>query len=145
MLKVFQGEGQAIRTVVRSSTIMKLDYHLALCYPYDMKEATMEMDRLLKTMLECASGFSIPRLDEGRGVKCCPQTTVTRLQGRSYQDWILRMPVRLGGMGLRSMVEVSLAAYVGGVEQSLPHFVGESGVCRQLTTVVGLMNDAGHR
>ena len=39
VLKVLQGEGQAIWTVARSSTLMKLDYHLALCYPTDMVEA----------------------------------------------------------------------------------------------------------
>ena len=33
VLTVLQGEGQAIWSVIRSSTIMKLDYHLALCYP----------------------------------------------------------------------------------------------------------------
>ena len=115
ILEVLQDEGQAIWTVARSSTIMKLDYHLALCYPTDMVEAAKEMDRLLKTLLECASGLSIPNGDEGRGVECCPQTTVTRLHDKSYQDFMVRMPVRLGGMGLRSMVDVSLAAFIGGV------------------------------
>ena len=55
------------------------------------------------------------------------------------------MPVRLGGMGLRSMSDVSLAAFIGGVEQSLPHFVGEDGVCQQLTSVLGDMENTGHR
>ena len=145
ILEVLQDEGQAIWTVARSSTIMKLDYHLALCYPTDMVEAAKEMDRLLKRLLECASGLSIPNGDEGRGVECCPQTTVTRLHDKSYQDFMVRMPVRLGGMGLRSMVDVSLAAFIGGVEQSLPHFVGVDGVCQQLTPVLGEMRDAGHR
>ena len=50
VLEVLQGEGQAIWTVLRSSTIMKLDYHMALCYPTDMAEAAKEMDRLLFTL-----------------------------------------------------------------------------------------------
>ena len=124
---------------------MKLDYHLALCYPSDMLEAAKEMDRLLWTMLECSSGITIPRVDMGRGVECCPSTTVTRLQGRSYKDLMVRMPVRLGGMGLRSMADVSLAAFIGSVEQSLPHFVGDGGVCQQLTGILGEMNDSGNR
>ena len=33
--RVLQGEGQAIWTILRSSTLMKLDYHLSLCYPSD--------------------------------------------------------------------------------------------------------------
>ena len=64
---------------------------------------------------------------------------------KSYQDWFVRQPVRLGGMGMRSMVDVSLLAYVGSVEQALPHFVGEGGVCQQLAPTSGDMRDAGHR
>ena len=145
VLKVLQGEGQAIWTVARSSTLMKLDYHLALCYPTDMVEAAREMDRLLHTMLECSSTLSIPKVDEGRGVECCLQTPVTRHQGRSYQDHMIRLPVRLGGMGLRSMTDVSLAAFLGSVEQALPHFIGEGGVCQQLAPVLGEMRNAGNR
>ena len=115
-----QGEGQAIWTVLRSSTLMKLDYHLSLCYPSDMAEAAAEMDQLLYTMLEGATGLAIPRVEQGRGVECCPQVPVTRQQSRSYQDWIIRLPVRLGGMGMRSMVDASLAAFIGSVEQALP-------------------------
>jgi hypothetical protein len=83
VLEVLQGEGQAIWTVLRSSTIMKLDYHLALCYPSDMAEAASEMDNLLFNMLEGATDMDIPRLDMGRGFECCPQLPVTRQQGKS--------------------------------------------------------------
>ena len=67
VLKVLQGEGHAIWTVARSSTIMKLDYHLALCYPTDMAEAAREMDKLLYKMVDSSSDLSIPRVNEGRG------------------------------------------------------------------------------
>ena len=111
---------------------MKLDYHLALCYPSDIAEAAAEMDQLLYTMLESATGLAIPRVDQGRGIECCPQVPVNRQQGRSYQDWVVRLPVRLGGMGMRSMVDVSLAAFIGSVKQALPHLIGEGGICQQL-------------
>ena len=145
VITVLQGEGQAIWSVIRSSTIMKLDYHLALCYPSDMAEAAAEMDQLLHNMVEAASGLTIPRVEQGRGVECCLQVPVTRLQGRSYQDWVLRLPVRLGGMGVRSMAEVSLAAYIGSVEQALPHFLGVDGMCQQLATVLGDMSSPATR
>ena len=145
VLEVLQGEGQAIWTVIRSSTIMKLDYHLSLCYPSDMAEAASEMDQLLHNMLECATDLTIPRSDMGRGVECCPQPPVTRQQGKSYQDWMVGLPIRLGGMGMRSMVDVSLVAYIGSVEQALPHFVGTEGVCQQLTNILGGMRDSGSR
>ena len=43
----------------------------------------------------------------------------------------------MGGLGIRSNVETSLAAFVGGLEQALPHFVGEGGICKQLAMVLG--------
>ena len=58
VLTVLQGEGQAIWSVIRSSTIMKLDYHLALCYPSDMAEAAAEMDQLLHNMVEACMSIS---------------------------------------------------------------------------------------
>ena len=124
-VKVLEGEGHAIWTIARSSTAMKLDYHLSLCYPTDMEVAAREMDSLLWFMLQKAAGFSIPRVDEGRGLECCPNPPVARLRGRSYQELMVRTPVRLGGMGYRSLVETSLAAYIGGVEQALPHLRGK--------------------
>ena len=103
------------------------------------------MDNLLYNMLEGATDLDIPRLDMGRGVECCPQLPVTRQQGKSYQDWMVRLPIRLGGMGMRSMVDISLAAFIGSVEQALPHFVGADGVCQQLTNILGDMRDTGNR
>ena len=96
-------------------------------------------------MLEKSAGFPIPRVDEGRGLECCPNPPIVRWQGRSYQELMVRTPVRLGGMGLRSVVETSLAAYVGGVEQALPHFVGEGGICQQLRQVLGEMQNSATR
>ena len=145
VLEVLDGEGQAIWTVLRSSTLMKLDYHLGLCYPSDIAEAACALDHLLFKMLEKATGLSIPRLEQGRGVECCTHVPVDRLHDKSYQDWMVRQPVRLGGMGMRSMVDVSLAAFCGSVEQALPHFVGIDGVCKQLGPTIGEMRDTGTR
>ena len=132
IVKVMKGEGQAIWTIARSSTAMKLDYHLTLCYPSDMNTAGREMDTCLWNMLGQAAGFAIPRVDGGRGLECCLAPPVRTLQRKSYQDWITRTPVRLGGMGFRSVEETSLLAYIGGVEQDLSNCIGEGGVCQQL-------------
>ena len=131
-METLEGEGQAIWTVARSSTLMKLDYHISLCYPSDMVEAAKEMDKLLWNMVEKATELSIPKVNEGKGVECCLQLPVARHQGRSYQDWMIRTPVRLGGFGLRSMKDISLPAFLGAVEQSLPHFLGEEGIFHSL-------------
>ena len=102
---------------------MKLDYHLSLCYPADMAVAAREMDRLLWSMVERAAGLSIPNLEEGRGVECVLTVPIARQTGRSYQDCLVRTPVRHGGLGMRSMADVSLLGFMGGLEQSMPRFV----------------------
>ena len=145
IVKVLEGEGQAMWTIARSSTAMKLDYQLSLCYPSDIREAAIDMDNLLSSMLKSAAGLNVPMLDEGRGVEHCPDPGISRLAGKSYQNWMIRTPVRLGGMGLRSVAETSLAAFIGGVEQSVPHFVGEGGTCQQLGTVLGDMLNCSTR
>ena len=43
----------------------------------------------------------------------------------------------MGGMGLRSLTDLSPAAYIGAVEQSVTGFTGERGVCPVLSNVVG--------
>ena len=65
---------------------------------------------------------------------------VPGLQGKSYQSWIAAQPVNLTGLVLRSLVETSTAAYVGGIKQAIPHMLGQNGqpcICPQLQEVLG--------
>ena len=34
-------------------------------------------------------------------------------RGRTFHEWIIRQPVKMGGMGLRGFVDVSPAAFIG--------------------------------
>ena len=61
------------------------------------------------------------------------------LQGRSYQQWLVRQPVRLRGLGLRSLLETSPAAFCGAVEMAVPRLTGEEGFCPSLEAVVGVV------
>ena len=72
---------------------------------------------------------------------------VSGLRDKSYQDWVTRhrQPVRLGGLGLRCQAELSPAAFLGALEQTLPSFVGERGVCPQLAHLVGAEGDVQKR
>ena len=98
----------------------------------------MEMDRILWNLLEHATRLHIPRGDENLGVECMLQAPgVSFLQGRSFQRILVHQPVKQGGLGLRSNAETSPAAFVGGVEMSLPHFTGEEGICPLLEDQVG--------
>ena len=84
-------------------------------------------------------GRHIPMESEGFGWDCPLQVPIEGLETRSFQNWVLRQPVKMGGFGVRSQVELSPAAFVGGLEQAIPHFVGAEGVCQQL---VYLQRDA---
>ena len=59
------------------------------------------------------------------------------LNGSTVQQLFVPQPIKLGGMGIRSLVETSQAAFVGGVDMSLPHFTGRDGVCPPLEDVKG--------
>ena len=49
----------------------------------------------------------------------------------------MRLPVRLGGLGFRSSEDSAGIAYLGALEQAIPFFAGEDGICNQLAEVVG--------
>ena len=57
------------------------------------------------------------------------------LEQRTFQEWAVRQPRPLGGMGVRSQVEVRAAAFVGAMEHALPSFAQEQG--GELATLVG--------
>ena len=45
--------------------------------------------------------------------------------------------VKMGGVGIRSQGEINPTAFIGGLEQALPHFIVAGGVCQQLAGVTG--------
>ena len=95
---VLVDENQSLWTVLRLSLSQQLDYWLQLCYPTHIKAAAERMDRILWEVLELAASSHIPRTEEGRNWEC--MVDVPGLESRSYQDWVVRQPVRLGGLGL---------------------------------------------
>lgn len=137
---VLHDEKQALWAVLRSSLSHKFDYWLTLCYPSQVKSAAERMDALQNRILDNLAGNHIPMEALNNEWAISLPVPDSTLQNRSYQHWVIRQPVKMGGLGIRSNVETSLAAYIGGLEQALPHFVGEGGICKQLRTVVGDMD-----
>ena len=82
-------------------------------------------------------GAHIPLGEEGRGWECVPPVPVAGREGKSFASWAVRLPVRLGGWGLRSLEETSQAAFIGAVEQAVPSFSGPEGICPQLSNYLG--------
>ena len=56
---------------------------------------------------------------------------------QTFQEWVVRLPVRLGGFGIRSLKETSGIAFLGALEQAVPYFQGERGVCPHLSNILG--------
>ena len=62
---------------------------------------------------------------------------MTGLRGKSFQSIIASMPIKCGGLGLRDQVQLSPAAYFAGLEQALPVFGFERGICPPLGQLGG--------
>ena len=134
--QVLGEEKQALWTTLRLSTQQKLDYWLSLVHPTQMKESARRMDDVLWQMLEVAVGVHIPRKEEGLGYEHCLNIPVENLTGMSFQSWVAMLPIRLGGLGMRCQSDIAHSAYIGALEQSLPSFGGEGGVCQPLAHLV---------
>ena len=136
-MDLLENDLQAQWTFLTSSISKKLSYHLSLQYPSDIRPHAVRLDQILWDMLQSATGLQIPRKDEGLGVECVPQVPVRGLQGLSYQEWLVRLPIRERGMGQRSLVDTCPAAFIGSVEMALPYFTGEGGICPLLERLWG--------
>ena len=129
-------DGQALWTILHCSLAQKLDYHLTLSYPSDIVAAAKELDSVLWEMLQLATNLHIPRVDEGLRVDCMLGLPLS-LEGRSFQELLVWQPVKLGGFGLRLLVETSPVAFVGGVEMAVPSLTGDEGICSVLEGMIG--------
>ena len=109
-IRVLREEKHSLWTVLRSSTLHKLDYWLGSVYPSLMLEAASEMDSLLSQMLEDVFRSGLPLDGEDTTVL---DPGITGLQGKTYQWWLSQLPVKAGGLGLRNQVTLSKAAFLG--------------------------------
>ena len=128
---------QSMWAMLVSSTCQKLDYWLTLVYPSQMKEAASRMDKLVLRVVQKILGSEIPLRGGQEDWNTSINDPIESLKDRSFQEWVLRLPVRLGGLGIRSTLETRHAAFIGGVEQALPHFTNREGVCDQLNPFIG--------
>jgi hypothetical protein len=135
--QVLGGEKQGLWTVLRQSFNQQLDWWLTLVYPSLIRDAARRMDEIVWEALEDCAGSAIPQGDQGKGWDCPLTAPVAPWQGRSYQELKVRQPTRSGGLGLTSLEDLSPVAFVGGLQQCIPHFIGTRGLCTLLRGVVG--------
>ena len=80
-------------------------------------------------------GMHIPMQTEGFVYDCPIVVPVKNISGRSFQHMIIRQPLKMGGLGIRSHIETSPAAYIGGLEQALPHINRTANKIKQIIKV----------
>ena len=142
VMTLLERDSQAALVLLSTSMSKQLDYVLTLQYSADSLYPAAVLEAKLWAVLEKLAGQPrIPRREEGLGVECVLRLPgIQSLEDRSYQQLISAQPVKLGGLGLRSLQETRLAAFIGGVEQAIPHMLGqgrEEGLCPQLEGMVG--------
>ena len=142
---VLEDSRQSMWAMLRSSFAQKLDYWLTLVYPSLVKRAAERMDNLELKVVRGLLGVPLPMGQEDLDWNMVINVPVQDMQERSFQNWVLRLPIRLGGVGLRSNVETSPAAFIGGLEQSLPHFTKGVGICPLLEDQIGNFENVSSR
>ena len=137
-VSLLKDEKQALWTCLRSSFSHKLEYWLAMVHPSQMEEAAREVDSIFWNILEEVCCSHLPREEGPVRCQCCPQHGVDGfnpgipgLRCNTFQSLITQLPIKLGGLGIRSQELLIPYAYYGALEMSLPYFPG--GVCPQLS------------
>ena len=147
-MHLLRDDCQAAWVILSTAMAHQLDYSLTLQYPSDVLECAEMVDARIWSALEQLSGqLQIPRR-EGGGIECVLDLArVPSLSGRSYQCLLAAQPVKLGGLGLRSLVETCSPAFLGGLEQALPFMVAgelcEVPLAPSLHAVIGDMAGQG--
>ena len=86
-------------------------------------------------VLEACLGSLIP---EGGASDCVIEgPAATSIHGLSFQQLVVRLPIKMGGLGIRNQEQLRYAAFVGAVEQCVPHIGVSTGLCPVLAQQFG--------
>ena len=77
-------------------------------------------------MTESSIGSLIP---EGEDSGCIVEVPGASVNGLLFQKMVVRLPIKLGGMGLRNLEFLRFAAFIGSVEQCVPDIGTSTGLC----------------
>ena len=136
-VELLAGERQSLWSALRCSITSRFDYWLQMSYPSVVEPVASWLDDQLWKVLESATGLSIPRTSSNLPWNCVLPIPVMERNKQTFQEWVIRLPVRLGGFGIRSLKETSGIAFLGALEQAIPAFQGQRGICPQLVDVMG--------
>ena len=99
--ELLSGERQSLWSALRCSISQRFDYWMQMCYPSVVEPVAEWLDQQLWKILEIATGFSIPTGTTNTAWDCVLPILVP-VVGRSdmsFQHWVVRQPVKLGGFG----------------------------------------------
>ena len=111
---------QALWSALRLSIAQRFQYHCQHVHPSLCEPVAAWLDQQLWKELEATIGCEIPLGARGEEGDVAITVPVQGLSGRSFQQWAVRLPVRLYGWGFRSLEETCIPAYLGTLETSIP-------------------------
>ena len=116
---------QALWSMLCLSIMSRFEYFCHLGLPSLSEPVAGMPDSNLWTVLEAAVGYTVHRGENGTTVNCL----VAQLQGQSYQEWAMRLPIRFHGWGLRSLAETCGLVYLGALETAIPYMAARDKLC----------------
>ena len=123
---LLRSDRQALWSALRLSISPRFEYFCQLAPPSLTEPIAKYLDEKLWIVLEAATGLSIPRHEDF--LVNCP---IIGLQNISYQEWLIRLPIRLHGWGLRSLQETCGPAFLGALETAIP-FMHKNKICEAM-------------
>ena len=131
---LLSGDRQALWHSLRLSISHRFDYFCQHTPPSLVEPVAEWLDGVLWSVLETAAGLPIPRGGDAEMRVRCP---VRGLDSLSYQEWLVRLPVKLYGWGFRSLKDSCGPAYLGALETAIPFMSARGKICPQLEQVWG--------
>ena len=134
--EVLTSDRQALWAALRLSINQQFGYLMQHSPPSLCRPVAEELETKLWKVLETAAGFNIPRGVEPGGLSLrVPE--IPTLDHQSFQEWAVRLPVRLYGWGLRSLADTCGPAFLGTLETAVPYMAGVGQICPMLEEIFG--------
>ena len=111
-VKLLGENKQALWTVLRSSIKHQFEYWLGLVHLSLTQAAANRMDSVVCKVMESLVGYHIPLENEGLKWEYVVEVPVDSLDGYTFPCWVTQLPVKMGGLGLRSQSVLAPVAYV---------------------------------
>ena len=117
---VLSSNKQAHWAALRLSVNQRFQYLCQHVHPTLCEPVAAWLDNELWKEIEYLVGQSIPRTYRGHEGDLVVTLPMEKLSGASFQEWVIRLPVKLHGWGFRSLEETCAPAFIGTLEASIP-------------------------